>query len=356
MATAEGILTRLNAGEDFAAVAKEHSEDPGSKDKGGDLGWVKKGMMVPDFETALFAMKDGELVGPIETDFGWHLIRLDEIKAPTVRSFDEADVQSELLDVYRKREDEKRFQELSTRLEQLAFESTSLEPVASDLGLEIATTDWFTRAGGSGISAIEGVKNAAFSAEVLTDNENSKPIPINADALVVLRKFEYEAARQQPLEEVRELIRALVSHESMAKLAQETADALVASVKGGQSLTTAAQSKDLTVGFEGEIVRGDAKLDAAVTRAAFRMARPTAGSVRVEAVPVRGGDVVVLALSAVDEPPKPDPERPGADEAAKRMRESLAGAEFLGYRKAIEQVVTVKVVNPPDVSSETDEP
>jgi peptidyl-prolyl cis-trans isomerase D len=231
---AEDLLTQIRGGGDFAALAKSNSEDPGSKDNGGDLGWIKKGMMVPRFEEAVFGLAAaGDYAGPVETEFGWHLIRLDEVKAAATRAFEDADVQTELLEAYRAREADRRFQELSTKLEQLAFEKPALEPVAQELGLSVQTTDWFSRSGGSGIAGVEAVKQAVFSPEVLTDGENSKPIPAGPDSVVVVRKAEYEAARQKPLEEVRDLVReSLVVDESL-RLAKAEAEALMAEVKAG---------------------------------------------------------------------------------------------------------------------------
>ncbi|MGQ0697960.1 MAG: SurA N-terminal domain-containing protein [Panacagrimonas sp.] len=353
---AEDILAQVKVGGNFAVLAQANSEDAGSKTKGGDLGWIRKGMMVPNFETAVFGMTAGDVTGPVETEFGWHVIRLDEIKAAALREFDAADVQAELLEAYRTREGEKRFQELSAKLEQLAFENTTLEPVASELGLEIATTEWFTRAGGPGIASIEAVKQAAFSPEVLQDNENSKPIPASADALVVIRKSEYEAARQQPLEEVRGVIRLILINEGAAKLARETAESLVAEVKAGKSLQSVAQAKNLTVQFDGEATRGQAQLGAEVAAAAFRMARPAAGAVQVDTVASGTGDVAVLALTAVKDPERTDDANAALEESVTRIRDSVAGAEFLAYRKAIEDVVKVKVVNPPNPAAEAVEP
>lgn len=340
---AEDLFVKAQAG-DFAQLARESSDDPGSKAQGGDLGWVRKGMMVPKFEEALYAIAEaGDVTGPVETEFGWHVLKLEEIKPAAVRAFEDADVQAELVEAYRTREGEKRFQELSTQLEQLAFENTALEPVASALKLEIQTTDWFTRAGGSGIAAIEAVKQAAFSPEVLNDGENSKPIPASSDALVVVRKAEYEAARQLPLDEVKDRVREVLIAEGAAKLAKEAADALVAEVKAGKSLREVAEARGLTVQFEGEAQRGQAQIGGWVGDAAFRMPRPVAGKIEVQAVTGGADSVAVVALSEVIDPPKPDDAQLAEGEDS-RIRDSVAGSEFTAYRKAVEAAVKVERV------------
>lgn len=346
---AEDLLARARGGGDFAQLARDTSEDSGSKAQGGDLGWVRKGMMVPAFDEALYGIPTaGDIVGPIETEFGWHLIRLDEVKPALTRAFEDVEVQAQVLEVYRTREAEKRFQDLSERLEQLAFENAALEPVASELKLEIRTTDWFTREGGAGIAAIEAVKQAAFSQEVLQDGENSKPIPASADSLVVVRKGEYEAARQLPLDEVRGLVRQTLLAEGAAKLAREAAEALVAQARGGQSLREAAQQRGLGVQFDGDARRGQAQLDGWIANAVFGMPRPAEGKVQVQLVD-NGGDVAVVALAAVVDPPRPEDaalsqQAGGADT---RVLDSIAGAEFAAYRKSVEQAVKVKRIGAP---------
>jgi len=350
---AEELMAKAQGGGDFAQLAREQSDDPGSKDQGGDLGWVRKGMMAPKFEAALYEIPAaGGITGPVETEFGWHLIKLLEIKAAATRPFDDAAVQAELLDVYRTREGEKRFQELSTKLEQLAFENTTLEPVAAELKLEIKTTDWFTREGGEGIAAIDAVKQVAFSPEILEAGENSKPIPASADALVVVHKAEYEAARQQPLEEVKDRVREVLIADGAAKLAKTAAEALVAQVKSGQTLADAAKEKNLVVQFDGPAARGQSGIEAAVGNAIFRMPRPAAGSAHVEAVDNGNGGVSVVALTEVVDPPKPDEAKLAANPSA---RDSLAGAEFGAYRKTVEEEVKVKRVSAPDAKTENPE-
>lgn len=342
---AEDLLARVRGGGDFAQLARENSEDSGSKTQGGDLGWVRKGMMVPAFEEALYGIaRAGEIVGPVETEFGWHLIRLVEIKPATVRPSGDAEVQAQLLDLYRTREADKRFQEMSARLEQLAFENASLEPVAAELRLEVRTTDWLTREAGEGLAAIDAVRQAAFSAEVLRDGENSKPIPAGADRLVVVRNAEYQPARQLPLDEVRARVRETLRVEGAAKLARDTAGALLAQVQGGQLLREAAQQRRLGVQYDGDAQRGQAELDGPIADAVFGMPRPADGQVQVRSVD-HGDGVAVVALSAVIDPPRPDDAALSqAVTADTRVRDSIAGAEFAAYRKSVEQAVKVKRV------------
>ncbi|MGQ0621561.1 MAG: SurA N-terminal domain-containing protein [Panacagrimonas sp.] len=344
---AEDLAAQIKAGADFAKLAAAHSDDTGSKAQGGDLGWVRKGMMAPRFEETLFGLQAGGVAGPVETEFGWHVIQLDEVKAVATKAFEEAQVQEELLEVYRTREADKRFQEISAKLEDLAFEKPDLEAVAKDLGLSVATTDWFARAGGPGLASVAAVREAAYSPEVLTDNQNSKPISTGSDTLVVVHKSEYEAARQRPLEEVREQVREAVLVEGASKLAKESAEALLASVKGGESLAAAATAKGFKPSFEGEAGRKQAEVEALALQAAFKLPRPAAGKTEATLVEVGSGSMAVVALAEVVDPVKPAEPDEKAKTEQKNLRDSLAGAELGAYRKSVESAVKVKILNPP---------
>ena len=352
---AEGLAAEARGGADFAQLASANSEDTGSKEQGGDLGWVRKGMMVPAFEEALFAMEPGSTVGPVETEFGWHVIRLDETKAVETKAFEDAAVQQELLEVYRTREADRRFQELSARLEDLAFERPDLEAVASELGLAVSTTDWFTRAGGPGIAANEAVRTAAFSPDLLEENLNSKPISTGPESLVVVHKAEYEAARQKALDEVRDEVRAVVLADEAAAMARKAAEAVLAAAKGGQDLAAAAAAQGASVRFDGEAERNQNEVDARALDAAFKLPRPEGGASQYQVVDLGGGSMAVVVLRAVIDPEKPAAlADAAATEKKDRIRQSLAGAEYAAYRKSVENAVKVKIVNPPTAETTTD--
>jgi peptidyl-prolyl cis-trans isomerase D len=355
---AEALLKQIKGGGKFADIASASSEDPGSKKDGGDLGWVRRGTMVPKFEEALFEMKAGEVVGPIETEFGWHLIRLEEVKAPSIRPYDDDAVQAELLAAYRQKEREKHFQDLSEKLEQLAFEKSTLEPIAAELGLQVQNTDWFGRAStGEGIVAVEGVRQAAFSPEVLNDDQNSKPISLGDGRAVVVHKAEYEPAKQQTLEQVSETLRTQLATEAAKSRAAAAADAVLAAVNGGQALSAAAGEKGATVIFEGDIKRDESKLDPAVQNAVFQLPRPKDGKAVAKRVELAEGNIAVVVLGAVSDPAPFAAGDAEAQRQAVQLRDGLGGSEMGAYRKAIEEAVSVKIKEvPPVASAESETP
>lgn len=351
---AETIAQKIRNGSDFSALAQAESDDAGSKKNGGSLGWVKRGQMLEKFEQALFSLGKGQLSEPVETEYGWHLIRVDDVRDARIRAFEEPDVQAELLATYRVREAQRRFQEMSERLEQLAFESpNSLDAAAKELRLEVRTTDWFTRAGGAGLLANRAVLDAAFSDEVARNGENSRPIPAGDNRVVVVRKQEYEAPRQKALAEVEGEIRAELRQQAAREKAQADADAVLDALRQGRSLEQAAREKGAAVSAPGLVKRDKADVDAKLREALYRLPRPAAGKASFGQARQASGDVAVLVMTAVN-----DPAWPGsgaeADRERARLRDALAGAEFSAYREAIEAEVPSKVVAPP--AAEAPEP
>lgn len=341
---AEGLAAQIKGGADFAELAKANSDDGGSKLNGGALGWLKRGQMPDSFDKQLWSLQAGETSDAVETEFGWHLIKVDEIKTPVARSFDDADVQSELLELYRNRERQKHFQEVAEKLEQLAFENpASLDPLAKELGLSVKNTDWLTRAGGEGLAAEDAVRQAAFSVEVLKDGENSKPIPVGDNTLVVVRKAEYEAPRPRRYEEVAEQVRAQLSQEQAKAQLLADAQAVLKAAQGGQTLAEAVAGKAAELKNAGRIRRDDRGEDPALVAELFKLPRPASGKLSFAQVELANGDVVVLGLSSVDAPSAS--ELPSTE--AQRFAQLAAGIEFQAYRNRIAKQIKVERLQAP---------
>lgn len=349
----EDLAKQLAGGASFAALAGEHSEDPGSKNDGGDLGWVRRGQMVKGFEDALFALDKGATSGPVETEFGWHLIHLDDLKPSVVRSLDEPEVRTELVTLFGARERQQRFQEMSDRLEQLAFENaSSLEPVAEALELKVQTTEWFERGKGSGIAANEAVISAAFSPEVLQDGENSKPVAVGPTRMVVVRKAEYEAPRQRTLEEVAQTVRdALVNERASALVGQEAQEVLNA-VRGGTPFQEIISAKNGELRNPGKIRRDNATVEAPVVEAAFRLPHPVDGKPSFGETTLPDGGRAVLVLTSVD---VPEDVTVAGEVQKRRLRDQGAGAEFGAYMLAIEDAVGIEIRNAPVAATPSEE-
>ncbi|MEK6805511.1 MAG: SurA N-terminal domain-containing protein [Pseudomonadota bacterium] len=342
---AEALAAKLKNGGDFSALTAANSFDTGSKDKGGSLGWVKRGQMVAPFEKTLFDMGKGELSAPVETEFGWHLIRLDDLRDAQVRPFDDAEVQRELMDTYRARESEKRFQELSEKLETLAFESPgSLDPAAKALGLSVQTSDWLTRKSAEGLFANAKLIEAAFSEDVVKNSENSRPVSTEPGKIVVLRKQEYEAPRARPLAEVEATIRTELVNEAALAAVRTQAEAILSAARKGQDLQSAAAAHSAEFRNAGAIGRAQEDVPAGVRAAAFAQARPKAGAASVVQAELANGAIAIVSVNAVQDATPADA---SLAQEAQRSRDARAGAEFAAYRGYIEAQYKVKISAPP---------
>jgi len=354
---AEEIKKQVDGGADFAELAKKESADPGSKDTGGDLGWIRHGQMTPKFEDALNKLKKGEVSDPVETEFGWHVIKLEDLKPEAIRELDDKTVQAELLDLYQKKEAEKHFKESQDKIEQLAFENpSSLEPLAKELGLEVKTTDWFGRAGGTGIAANDAVKTAAFSDEVLKSGENSKPLSIGTGDVVVVRKAEYEPPRQKDFKEVADEIRKQLVDQAAREKAKAEGRAVQEAVRGGAKPEDVAKKFGAELKVVGPVKRDDAKVDKAILRTLFHLPRPKSGEYSLEQVIVNDGDIAVVFLSDVKDGELTQASAEDAKKLRQQLRDSEAGAEFTAFKDHVSDTVKVKMLRQPTETPDTAAP
>jgi peptidyl-prolyl cis-trans isomerase D len=290
----EEIAKRLSAGEDFAALAEEISEDPGSANEGGDLGFAGPGVYDPAFEEALYALEEGQVSAPVRSDFGWHLIKLLGVQSPEVPSLES--MKPELVRELKAQQVEQRFVEVSKQLEDTAFESSDLAQPAQELGLSVQTTEAFGREGGAGVAANRQVVQAAFSDEVLIDGANSGVIELDPDTVVALRVKEHLQPEVLPFDAVKDDIIAQLKRSKAAEQAGETGERLIATLRDGGEIDEQWQPVEAAS-------RNHEGVEPAVLQQVFRMPKPGAsdepsyGSVRLS-----GGDFVVVRLNGVSEP------------------------------------------------------
>ena len=220
----------------FAELAKKSSEDPGSAAEGGDLGFFPRGKMVKPFDDAVFGMKVGDIAGPVETQFGFHVIKLADIKAaegPKLETV-KAQVEEEL----RKAEAGKRFAEAAETFSNLVYEQPdSLKPAAEALGLELQTTGWITRQGGADNPLLNNEKflRALFSDDALKQERNTEAVEIAPNMLVSARVIEHQAATLRPFEDVRAEIVSRLTHDKAVELAKQEGEALLAQLQKGEA-------------------------------------------------------------------------------------------------------------------------
>ncbi len=237
---ADELLARLRANpNDFDKLARENSKDPGSATNGGDLGWFGRNMMVKPFEDAAFSMQEGQTSDIVESDFGFHIIRVTGIRASQVKPFQ--DVRTEIETALKREGASKRFAEVAEQFSNAVYEQPdSLKPIADRLKLSVQTIEAVTR---SGVPAKPGspqifsprLVEALFSSESLNNKRNTEAIEVAANTLVSARVIEYRPASVRPMSEVEQAIRARIEQRETARLARQAGEEKVAALQKSPS-------------------------------------------------------------------------------------------------------------------------
>ena len=283
-------------GADFAALARASSDDAGSKANGGDLGWIGKGVMPGTFDQTAFAMQAGEVRGPVKTDFGWHVIKVNQIRPAVQRPFEEvrAELEKELQEGAR----ERAFNELTGKLVDAAYKTpTSLEPAAKAVGLPLQTTPAFSRAGGPGIAGEQKVLRVAFSEAMLQDGTASDPIELGPERTVLVRVIDHVPEQALPLVQVRDAVVAAIRADRQRKAAEAAADALVKAART-QGLAAAAAASGMAVAEVNDLRRNMPVPSPQAAEAFFNAPRPQPGQESVGKILVNG-QYMVFAVRAV---------------------------------------------------------
>lgn len=300
----EALQKQLEQGADFATLAKENSDDSGSAAKGGDLGWVALGEMVKPFEKVLFDMKKGTVSDIVETQFGYHLIKLDDVRKETpapleVKRYEfEDELKAEAVSSI--------FFDMSERLATLAYENPdSLDLVAEDMGLKVQTSDYFSRAKGEGVAASDKLRNAAFSSLVLEEGSNSDIIEISPKQVVVIRLREHVPASPIPLEEVSSKIENILKVQRGHEQTLDAALAVKQRIVAGEKLDALIEQlkEGVTVDLITGLGRNDSEKvkDPAILGAAFELSSATDGE-KVKEVDLMTGDIALVVLDRVKLP------------------------------------------------------
>ncbi|MBG6072667.1 MULTISPECIES: SurA N-terminal domain-containing protein [unclassified Polaromonas] len=242
-AKAEALLAAIRKAPDtFAEVARKNSQDPGSAAGGGDLDFFGKGAMVKPFEDAAFSMQKGDISDVVASDFGYHIIKLTDIKVPKQRSFEEMKPMLEA--DLKKQQAQKKFSETAEAFSNAVYEqSDSLKPVADRLKLEIKTAATVLRQPASGVSGPLGnakFLNALFSPDAIEKKRNTEAVEVGSNQLVSGRIVQYTPARTLPLAEVKGSVRQRWLAQHGAEEARKDGIAKLAAWKASPAAATLA--------------------------------------------------------------------------------------------------------------------
>lgn len=226
-AKADKLVEELRAGADFAALATANSQDPGSAQRGGSLGDVERGEMVPEFDKVTFELAEGEISEPVKTQFGYHIIQVEKINATEPDSFEA--MRFELQEEEQLRMAQERVAEQAEQLRNLLFENAeSLQAAADELELTVRTTSLFTREAGDGIASNDAIRAAAFSETVLQDGLNSELIEVSDGVYVAVNKLEFVPAQPKKLETVSAEIKSTLTTQRAIAAAEQAGDSILA--------------------------------------------------------------------------------------------------------------------------------
>ncbi len=220
----------------FAELARQQSQDPGSAERGGDLGSFSRDMMVKPFADAVFSMKPGEVRGPVESEFGYHIIRLDGIAMGAKLAFES--VKAEIVDGLTQQEAQRQFAEVADRFGNLVYEKPdSLDPAAKALQLSVQESGWISRDRAEpAMLANKALLDAVFSPDALEKHQNTEAIEVAPSTLVAARVIEQKPAGTRPLADVTAEIRAKLTQQAARAKAIEAGLQAFKSLQAGQNV------------------------------------------------------------------------------------------------------------------------
>lgn len=329
----QDLKTRIDKGEDFASLAGEFSQDPGSAKNGGDLGEVGRGDMVKPFETALFDLKVGEVSDPVKTKFGWHLIKLNSLSGGETKTFEQA--RAEIEQELKTDMAESQIYDLAENLASIGYEEPdSLLPAAEQLDLKIQTTDWFSRNQGTGLAAEEKIRQIAFSDEVLNSNLNSETIELSDNRVVIVHLKDHQKSRKKSLESVKDSIINTLKVKLGREQAQSAGKKMLVELKqDNKSLDDIATEHSLQVEDLDYVSRSDKALSQDVVNAAFTIQKPSVDHPAFQAISTANGDYTIIELSGVRI--NPESQDNAKDESQKSFNSARANYDYQALVKAL---------------------
>ena len=336
----EDARRRLDNGETFASLATELSDDQGSKINGGDLGFATRGVYVGPFEEALFSLGLSQVSEPVVTQFGVHLIRLEESELTSYPTFEE---QRPVLESQLKRAAAATaLDDLVRDMDEVARESNALDELVSEFDLTIQTAEGISRNSGAGVFSDVTLRNAAFDTEVLDDGFNSAAIRTADDAVIVLRVAEQKAPELKPLADVREQIERQLASDAATLAIEEQSEQLFEQLRDGAATTVIARESGLDWQRLEAAKRQEPGAPREVIQAAFEVNRPGDGERSVGKATLANGDRALIVVRAVKDGSRgtlTDAELEAVKTQVTRLSSDL---EFDGFQRTLRESASIR--------------
>ena len=293
----EDLLMRIRAGDSFESLAGEFSMDGGTSAQGGDLGVLTETQLPDALGAAIFSMEKGDLQGPVRSDFGFHIVRLDDVLERGPLSLEQ--VRGELVTELREREAESLYIDLERRLSDALFDMTDMQAIADAVGVEVGTIEGFGRSGGEPFGSNQAAIDAVFDDAVLNDGQISEVIEIDVNSTAIFRVSQHNPATRRALEEVRDDMVAVIRSQEADLLLVARAEQILAAIAAGEDFGVAGEAAGATVGEPRLLSRQDTETDQIVVFEIFAAAKPKQDAPVTGRVRGLDGAYTVYSLDAV---------------------------------------------------------
>ncbi|MCF7987775.1 MAG: SurA N-terminal domain-containing protein [Methylovulum sp.] len=325
----------------FAALASEVSDDKMTAKTGGDLGLFTAGVMEKAFEDAAKTLQQGDVSEPVKSSFGYHLIKVTELVAGKTKPFDV--VKDEVTKAYQKSQADNGFYEAGEKLAELSYQNPDNLQVAADaLSISIKKSALFNKDKGDGITSEDKVRSAAFSEEVLQGN-NSAPIELGTDRLIVLRMQEHKPAAPLELNLVKKAIQATLLSEKAKLIAVEKAKEIKSRLQSGEKLQALAAENKLEIKALKAVMRRNTEIPSQVLEALFKAAKPVADKSSIFSMTLPSGEPVVVSINKVTEGVMTDSDKKQMELAKKNIANAFGQAEFNAVLSSLEADADISV-------------
>ena len=325
---AESVLAEARAGKDFAALARQHSSDISAKD-GGEIGFVEKKDFAGPIGETLFSMKVGDVAGPVKSQFGYHILKLEEIQPAEGKPFEA--VRAEIDSQYRIDRANELFGDRQEAIaERLEKGESDLERLAQDFGLARGAVPEFLRGGGAEpLGSSPDLQEVVFSDTTLNQGRIGGPVFLGEDRFVVVKVVKHREPAVKPLDAVRDEITALLRQERGQAAAKAAAESAIAKLKAGEKLETVAGSLNAKPEPARFVSRADPSIPAALRTAIFEAPRPTAQPV-IQTAPLDTGATALFVVTrsrTADTSANPML----AQQQSQTLRERIAAGDIAAY-------------------------
>jgi peptidyl-prolyl cis-trans isomerase D len=341
---ANQVLALAKSGQNFAALAKKYSQDPGSAQNGGSLGWIDRAGFVVPFADALFSMKAvGDIVGPVKTQYGYHVIRLDGIQPGRTKTLAEA--RPELQAQIQQSEATNRFGDIEDQLQDgLQSPGATLAGLAKQFNLTTGEVPQFLKdAGGPPLGQARPLQGQLFGSGAVADQTLAGPVILDNNKMVIFEVTARHPSHVKPLTDVRDNIVAALQKQRQADAALAAAKAARTQLLSGSSFDQVAKSLNLKTDPPKFVGRGDPSVPAEILSVAFDSAKPVHGPV-YQAVNLQNGSSALVAVTQIRNSQQTN--RYLALALAKEELQSAGNAEAMGYMAQVR--ATAKVSKNPD--------